>query len=170
MANRVYNVLFLCTGNSARSLFGESLIDRWGAGRFRGFSAGSHPTGKVHPLAMELLTQLGFPTGHLRSKAWSEFAGPDAPRMDFVFTVCDNAAAEPCPIWPGRPMTAHWGIADPAAVQGDERVRLLAFRNAFSELESRIKSFVSLPLDTLEAMSLQHKLEEIGRRAEAEGR
>jgi arsenate reductase len=163
MPHRVFNVLFLCTGNSARSILGESLINRWGRGRFRGFSAGSHPTGQVSPLALDLLKRLEFPTEHLRSKNWNEFEGPNAPEIDFVFTVCDNAAAEQCPIWPGHPMTAHWGLADPAAVEGDEKERKLAFRRTFSELENRVKNFVSLPLDQLEGMTLQNKLNEIGR-------
>jgi arsenate reductase len=163
MPHRVFNVLFLCTGNSARSILGESLINRWGRGRFRGFSAGSHPTGQVNPLALDLLKRLEFPTEHLRSKNWNEFEGPNAPEIDFVFTVCDNAAAEQCPIWPGHPMTAHWGLADPAAVEGDEKERKLAFRRTFSELENRVKNFVSLPLDQLEGMTLQNKLNEIGR-------
>ena len=163
LPDRIFNVLFLCTGNSARSIFGESLINQWGQGRFRGFSAGSHPTGQVNPMALDLLKRLNLPTGNLHSKAWSEFEGVDAPEMDFVFTVCDQAAAEECPVWPGQPMTAHWGVADPAAVEGDEKQRMLAFRRAFSELENRIKIFVSLPLDKLEGLSLQHRLDEIGR-------
>lgn len=158
-----YNVLFLCTGNSARSVFAESLINRWGQGRFRGYSAGSHPKGKVHPLALELLTRFNFPTDSLRSKDWNEFATSDAPKMDFVFTVCDKAAAEPCPIWPGQPMTAHWGVPDPVAVQGDEVTRMDAFRTAFRELENRIKIFVSLPFDSLDSLRLQRELDAIGR-------
>jgi len=163
MPSQVFNVLFLCTGNSARSIFGESLVDHWGAGRFRGFSAGSHPTGQVHPMALTLLKQLEFPTEHLRSKDWAEFEGAEAPHMDFVFTVCDKAAAEQCPVWPGQPMTAHWGVADPVAVEGDEKQRMLAFRRAFSELENRIKIFTSLPFEKLERFRLQKKLDEIGR-------
>jgi len=163
MPSEVFNVLFLCTGNSARSIFGESLVDHWGAGRFRGFSAGSHPTGQVHPMALTLLKQLEFPTEHLRSKDWAEFEGAEAPHMDFVFTVCDKAAAEQCPVWPGQPMTAHWGVADPVAVEGDEKQRMLAFRRAFSELENRIKIFTSLPFEKLERFRLQKKLDEIGR-------
>lgn len=163
MPNRVFNVLFLCTGNSARSILGESLINHWGHGRFHGFSAGSHPTGQVNPMALDLLKRLEFATDKLRSKNWSEFEGPDAPHMDFVFTVCDNAAAEQCPIWPGHPMTANWGVADPAAVEGDEKERMFSFRCAFSELENRVKIFCSLPFDKLEGMALQDKLDEIGR-------
>jgi arsenate reductase len=163
MSEKVFNVLFLCTGNSARSIFGESLVTHWGQGRFQGFSAGSHPTGRVNPMALDLLERLGFPTEPLRSKDWNEFAAPAAPKMDFVFTVCDKAAAELCPVWPGQPMTAHWGVADPAAVIGNEAERMMAFRRAFSVLENRIRLFVSLPLDKLEGMKLQHKLDEIGR-------
>jgi protein-tyrosine-phosphatase len=160
---RVFNVLFLCTGNSARSILAEALVNHWGEARFCGFSAGSHPKGRVHPLALELLTRLGFPTADLRSKDWSEFSGPDAPGMDFVVTVCDKAAAESCPVWPGQPMTAHWSTPDPAAVRGDRKTRMLAFRRAFSELEHRIRSFISLPVENLEPMSLQKELDAIGR-------
>jgi len=163
MADRIYNVLFLCTGNSARSILGEALIGRWGLGKFRGFSAGSQPKGAVHPLALRLLETLNFPTVGLRSKSWDEFARPDAPRMDFVFTVCDNAAAEVCPIWPGQPMSAHWGVADPAAVEGDEIVRMQAFRTALRELENRIKIFTALPLGSLDTLRLQQELNAIGR-------
>lgn len=163
MADETYNVLFLCTGNSARSIFGECLIQRWGQGRFRGFSAGSHPKGEVHPLALEILRRNNYVTDGLRSKDWAEFATPDAPVMDFVFTVCDRAAAEVCPVWPGQPMTAHWGVADPAAVEGDEIERMMAFRTAFRELENRIKVFVSLPIRSLDRLKLQQRLDEIGR-------
>ena len=144
MSDRPHNVLFLCTGNSARSILAESLLNHWGRGRFRGFSAGSLPRGEVHPLAIELLQTTNLPTEGLRSKSWDEFAAPGAPPIDFVITVCDNAAAEACPVWPGRPMTAHWSIADPAAVEGDAE-RSAAFRKALAELEARIKLFVSLP-------------------------
>ncbi len=161
MTDRVYNVLFLCTGNSARSILAEVLLERLGQGRFRAFSAGSHPKGAVHPLALELLGKQGLPTEGLRSKSWDEFAAPGAPRMDFVFTVCDNAAAEVCPVWPGQPMTAHWGIQDPAAVTGEGAQR--AFRNALHALEARIRLFVSLPIAKLEALTLQRRLDEIGR-------
>jgi len=163
MSEKVFNVLFLCTGNSARSIFGESLLNHWGQGRFQGFSAGSHPAGRVNPMALELLQRLGFPIEHLHSKDWNEFAAPDAPQMDFIFTVCDKAAGELCPVWPGQPVTAHWGVSDPVAVKGDEKVRMMAFRNAFLVLENRIKLFVSLPFDKLEGLKLQYKLNEIGR-------
>jgi arsenate reductase len=163
MAEKRFNVLFLCTGNSARSIFGERLIERWGQGRFKGFSAGSHPKGAVHPLALEILRRNNYLTDGLRSKDWAEFAEPGAPEMDFVFTVCDKAAAEVCPVWPGQPMTAHWGVPDPAAVEGDEITRLTAFRTAFRELENRIKIFVSLPFDSLDRLKLQKRLDEIGR-------
>jgi protein-tyrosine-phosphatase len=160
---RVYNVLFLCTGNSARSIMAEALIQRWGGGRFLGYSAGSHPTGKVNPWAIELLRQMNFQTDGYRSKDWSEFSAPGAPHMDFVFTVCDRAAAEVCPVWPGQPMTAHWGVEDPAVVEGSEVEKSLAFRKAFRELENRIKIFVSLPLGSLDRLRLQERLHEIGR-------
>lgn len=169
MADRVYNVLFLCTGNSARSILAERLVERWGQGRFRGFSAGSRPKGEVHPLALEVLRRNSLETHGLRSKDWTEFAAPGAPRMDFVFTVCDNAAREPCPAWPGQPMTAHWGVDDPAAVAGDEVTRMMAFRNAFAALERRISIFVSLPLDSLDALRLQQRLDEIGRARSVSG-
>jgi len=161
MADPTYNVLFLCTGNSARSILAEALLNRWGQGRFHAFSAGSHPKGVVHPLALELLRKHGLPTEKLRSKAWDEFALPDAPPLDFVFTVCDRAAAEVCPVWPGQPMTAHWGVQDPAAVTGAGAER--AFRDAFHTLEARIRLFVSLPIAKLEGIKLQRRLEEIGR-------
>jgi len=163
MADRIYNVLFLCTGNSARSVIAEALIGRWGLGKFRGFSAGSQPKGAVHPLALRLLESLNFPTAALRSKSWNEFAQPGAPQMDFVFTVCDNAAAEVCPLWPGQPMTAHWGVADPAAVEGDDVTRIQAFRTALRELESRIKIFTSLPIGSLDSLRLKQELDAIGR-------
>jgi len=159
---RIYNVLFLCTGNSARSVLGEALVNYWGQTRFRGFSAGSNPTGKVHPLALRLLQQMNLPTNGLRSKSWEEYAQPDAPPMDFVFTVCDSAAAEVCPVWPGRPVTAHWGIPDPAAVAGDEVTRMQAFRLAFTQLERRVRSLVGLPIDSLDAATLQRELVRIG--------
>jgi arsenate reductase len=158
-----YNVLFLCTGNSARSILAESLVNHWGRGRFRGFSAGSHPKGQVHPIALELLAHMKLPTRDLRSKSWDEFAMPGAPALDFVFTVCDNAAGEVCPVWPGQPMSAHWGVDDPAAVDGDDKLKWLAFRKAFSELENRIKIFTSLPLQSLDRIRLQERLNEIGR-------
>ncbi len=163
MNDRPYNVLFLCTGNSARSIFGECIVNRLGSKRCVGHSAGSHPKGSVHPLALEVLRRQGYPTEGLRSKDWAEFASADAPRMDFVFTVCDRAAAETCPLWPGQPMTAHWGIPDPAAVEGDDVTRMLAFRQAFRELEKRIEIFLSLPLDSLDRLKLQQRLDAIGR-------
>jgi protein-tyrosine-phosphatase len=163
MSDKIYNVLFLCTGNSARSIFGERLLERLGEGKFRGFSAGSHPKGEVHPMALKVLRINHFPTEGLRSKDWAEFARPNAPQMDFVFTVCDKAAAETCPVWPGQPMTAHWGVMDPVAVEGDEAIRLLAFRTAFRELENRIKLFVSLPLASLDRLKLQKQLDAIGK-------
>jgi arsenate reductase len=162
MADRVYNVLFLCTGNSARSILAERLIERWGGGRFRGFSAGSHPKGEVHPLALEILRRNNYLADGLRSKDWAEFAEPGAPEMDFVFTVCDRAAAEVCPVWPGQPMTAHWGVADPAAVEGDDITRIMAFRRAFAELQNRISIFVNLPFASLDRLRLQKRLDEIG--------
>ena len=163
MTDRPCNVLFLCTGNSARSILAEALINHWGRGRFVGHSAGSSPKGKVHPIALELLEHLNMPTAGMRSKSWDEFAKPGAPELDFVFTVCDNAAAEECPVWPGQPMTAHWGVADPAAVEGSDTDQWLAFRQAFRELESRIKIFTSLPIKSLDRVKLQERLREIGR-------
>jgi protein-tyrosine-phosphatase len=161
--DKVYNVLFLCTGNSARSILAESILNRLGNGRFRGFSAGSHPNGRVNPNALKLLTNLEFPTEGLRSKSWDEFAAPDSPHLDFVVTVCDNAAGEACPYWPGQPMTAHWGIPDPAAVEGSDVAKMAAFRQAFRSLETRIKSFLSLPVATIERMSLKEHLDAIGK-------
>jgi arsenate reductase len=163
MNNRPYNVLFLCTGNSARSILAEALVNFLGRGEFRAFSAGSFPKGQVHPLAIELLQGMNFPTEGLRSKSWDEFATADAPRLDFIFTVCDNAAGEVCPIWPGKPMTAHWGIADPAGVEGSDTKKRAAFRQALAELEARIKLFVSLPIESLDRMTLQQELRAIGR-------
>ncbi len=162
MADRVYNVLFLCTGNSARSVLGEVLLNHMGNGRFRGFSAGSHPKGRVHPMALAVLAAEGLPTAGLRSKSWDEFATPDAPKMDFVFTVCDNAAGEACPLWPGQPMTAHWGIEDPAAVEGSELARRAAFQDALRYMKNRISAFISLPLSTIDRISLTHRLQGIG--------
>jgi arsenate reductase len=163
-----YNVLFLCTGNSARSIFGEALVNHWGTGRFRGFSAGSHPRGSVHPMTIETLQRYKLPTASLRSKSWDEFAAAGAPPLHFVFTVCDRAAREVCPLWPGQPMTAHWGIEDPAAVEGPDDVKRRAFNKAFRELDARIKIFTSLRLELLDRMALQRELDSIGRaRAEA---
>jgi arsenate reductase len=162
--SRIYNVLFLCTGNSARSILAEAILNKDGAGRFRAFSAGSQPKGQVHPAALRLLDELGFPTDGYRSKNWDEFAVPGAPPLDFVFTVCDNAAGETCPIWPGQPMTAHWGIEDPAAIEGDRQPR--AFRDAYHALQRRIGLFLSLPIESIDELSLQTRLREIGRQAD----
>lgn len=159
---RPFNVLFLCTGNSARSILGEAIMDRVGAGRFKGLSAGSHPKGAVHPIALELLQHLEHPTAQLRSKSWDEFAAPGAPPLDFVFTVCDNAAGETCPYWPGQPMTAHWGLPDPAAVTGSHADQWRAFRETYAALERRIQAFTSLPFATLERLALQKRLDDIG--------
>jgi len=163
MTVKPYNVLFLCTGNSARSIIAERVIERLGRARFRGFSAGSRPAGAVNPLALKVLERSNYPTGDLRSKSWSEFSRPEAPKMDFVFTVCDSAAAETCPVWPGQPMTAHWGIPDPATAEGSEAERMLAFRHALGTLERRIGIFVDLPLESLDRLKLQTRLDEIGR-------
>ena len=162
MTDRVYNVLFLCTGNSARSILAESILQKDGAGRFRAFSAGSHPKGEINPFALETLRELEYPTEGFRSKSWEEFTRPDAPVMDFVFTVCDSAAGEGCPIWPGHPMTAHWGIEDPAAVEGTEIAKLTAFEYAFRYLKNRISLFMALPLKSLDEMALGAKLRAIG--------
>ncbi|HEX4648696.1 MAG TPA: arsenate reductase ArsC [Steroidobacteraceae bacterium] len=163
MADRPYDVLFLCTGNSARSILAEALINHWGRGKFRGFSAGSHPRGAVHPIALELLERMRLPREGLRSKSWDEFAAPGAAPLDFVFTVCDQAAGEVCPYWPGQPMTAHWGVPDPAALEGSDTDKWLAFRSAFQALENRIKIFTSLPLASLDRIKLQERLDAIGR-------
>jgi protein-tyrosine-phosphatase len=163
MTDRKYNVLFLCTGNSARSILAEALINHWGSARFVGYSAGSRPTGRVNPVALELLQHMQLPTEGLRSKSWDEFAVPGAPQLDFVFTVCDNAAGEQCPFWPGQPMTAHWGVEDPAAVEGTDTEKWLAFRKAFRELENRIRIFVNLKFSSLDRLSLQNRLQEIGK-------
>lgn len=160
---RRYNVLFLCTGNSARSILAEAYLNSASRGRFAAFSAGSHPAGAINPFAFDLLAKNGIETAGLRSKSWDEFARPGAPALDFVFTVCDNAAGEPCPIWPGQPMTAHWGVADPAAAQGTEAERRKAFVRAFTELCTRINLFMSVPMDKLERAALKKKLEEIGK-------
>jgi arsenate reductase len=166
---RNYNVLFLCTGNSARSILAEVLVEHWGGGRFKGYSAGSFPKGSVHPLALALLRALGLRTARLRSKSWDEFAGPDAPMMDFVFTVCDQAAGETCPVWRGNPITAHWGVADPAAVAGSEVERRNAFREACRTLENRIKTFAALPIDKLDRMAIEGRVHEIGHIGSAQG-
>jgi protein-tyrosine-phosphatase len=159
---KVYNVLFLCTGNSARSILAEALIGRLGGGRFRGFSAGSHPKGAVHPLTLEILQSLEYPTDGFRSKGWEEFARPGAPGLDFVFTVCDDAAGEACPVWPGTPVTAHWGVPDPAAAEGDAIARKRAFVSAYRMLEKRIGLFTSLRFEELDRLSLKRKVDEIG--------
>jgi protein-tyrosine-phosphatase len=166
MPDRIYNVLFICTGNSARSILAESILQKDGAGRFRAFSAGSLPRGEVNPLALKALQGLDYPAEGFRSKSWEEFAVPCAPVMDFVFTVCDNAAGEVCPVWPGQPMTAHWGIEDPAAVEGSELEKLRAFNTAFRYMKTRISLFTALPIRSLDAMALGSKLKEIG---QAEG-
>ncbi|ERP98250.1 hypothetical protein Q669_23945 [Labrenzia sp. C1B10] len=167
MMSEVYNVLFLCTGNSARSIMAEAIMNREGMGRFRGFSAGSHPKGEVHANTLDLLNRLNHDVSAARSKSWDEFAVEGAPKMDFVITVCDQAAAEQCPYWPGQPMTAHWGLADPAAAQGSEAEIRLAFSDAYRMLRNRISIFVSLPLKSLDRLSLQTKLDEIGKNQES---
>lgn len=161
-ADGPFNVLFLCTGNSARSIMAEVILNTLGKGKFRAFSAGSHPIGRVHPLALELLEKNGLPTSGLRSKNWSEFSGPGVPFMHFVFTVCDQAAAEPCPVWHGQPMTAHWGVRDPAAVEGTDDAKRKAFLATYSQMHRRISIFVNLPFNTLDKLALKQKLEEIG--------
>ena len=163
MTDTPRNVLFLCTGNSARSILAEAILNRDGAGRFRAYSAGSAPKGTVHPYAIDLLQRLNFVTDGLRSKSWSELADPGAPVMDFVFTVCDQAAAESCPIWPGQPMTAHWGGRDPAAAEGTEAERRFAFADAFRMLNARISLFLALPMASLDQLSLQRQLDRIGK-------
>jgi arsenate reductase len=162
MPDRIFNVLFLCTGNSARSILAESILRKDGAGHFRAFSAGSHPKGVVNPFALKVLDALEYPTDGFRSKEWDEFAAPDAPTMDFVFTVCDSAAGETCPIWPGHPMTAHWGIEDPANVEGTDVEKERAFNNAFRYMRNRITAFAALPIASLDRMSLTRKLRDIG--------
>jgi len=163
MGQKTYNVLFLCTGNSARSIIAECVLNKLGRGRFRAFSAGSFPKGEVHPYAVELLRRQAFDTDALRSKSWNEFAAPGAPQLDFVFTVCDNARGEVCPIWPGQPMTAHWGMPDPAAAEGNEAERRLAFVETLRMLNNRVGAFVNLPLKSLDKLSLQKQIDEIGR-------
>ena len=165
MTDRIFNVLFLCTGNSARSILAESILTRLGGGRFRAFSAGSQPKGQVHPMALEVLREYQFPYGGYRSKNWREFEAEGAPKVDFVITVCDNAAGETCPVWPGQPMTAHWGIEDPAAVEGDGQK--LAFVAAFNHLRRRIELLVALPAASLERLELQDRVRRIGKQAGA---
>ena len=162
MSDQPFNVLFLCTGNSARSILAEAILNRVGQGRFRAFSAGSQPKGEVHPFAIQLLESLNFDTSFARSKSWEEFAAPGAPEMHFVFTVCDNAANESCPVWPGQPMTAHWGVPDPAAAEGTDAEKHLAFADAYRMLNSRISIFTSLPMASIDKLALQWRLDEIG--------
>ncbi len=163
MAERVFNVLFLCTGNSARSIMAEVVMNSISGGQFKAYSAGSHPTGQVHPMVIDLLRQNGFRTAGLRSKSWDEFAAPGAPALDFVFTVCDKAASEMCPHWPGQPITAHWGVEDPVAVDGPEDVRRRAFYTAFLYLSNRIRIFSCLPFDKLDSFALQREVDAIGK-------
>jgi len=163
MTGDIKNVVFMCTGNSARSIIAEAIMNRVGAGRFHGYSAGSHPTGTVNPHAIALLKALNHPTGDLRSKDWNEFSGPDAPQMDFVFTVCDNAANEVCPIWPGQPISAHWGLPDPAAAEGTDAEIAAAFADTYRMMNNRIEIFVNLPHASLDRLSLQRHLDEVGR-------
>ena len=163
MGDKTYNVLFLCTGNSARSILAEALLNHLGKGLFRAFSAGSYPAGKVNPLAVELLQKSKLPVAELRSKSWDEFAAPNAAEFDFVFTVCDNAAGEVCPAWPGQPMTAHWGIEDPAAIEGSDEDKREAFSRAYTQLNRRLSIFVSLPMEKLDNLTLKSNLEDIGR-------
>jgi arsenate reductase (thioredoxin) len=170
MSDRPFNVLFLCTGNSARSIMAEAILNKLGAGKFLGYSAGSWPKGRVHPHTMQLLASLGYDTSGFRSKSWSEFAKPGAPALDFVFTVCDNAAGETCPVWPGQPMTAHWGIPDPGDVKGSAAEVALAFKDAYRMLHQRIAVFAALPIRSLDQLSLQARLAEIGRMQGATGK
>jgi len=163
MSDRVFNVLFLCTGNTARSILAEKILAKDGAGKFRAFSAGSHPKGAVNPFALKVLKDAGYPTDGARSKSWDEFAQADAPQMDFVFTVCDSAAGEACPVWPGQPMTAHWGIEDPAAVEGTDIEKERAFVTAFRYLRNRISAFAAIPIERLDQLTLSSRLKEIGR-------
>jgi protein-tyrosine-phosphatase len=165
--DKAYNVLFLCTGNSARSIMAEAILARAGQGKFRAFSAGSHPKGQIHPYTLDLLRKMNYQVGGLRSKSWIEFAKPDAPKLDFVFTVCDDAAKESCPVWPGQPMTAHWGIPDPVAATGNEAEMRLAFADTFRMLTNLINIFVSLPMRSLDQLTLQRQLEAIGRKGDA---
>ncbi len=169
MAEKVFNVLFLCTGNSARSILAEAIMNKQGQGRFKAYSAGSHPKGEVHPYALDLLKSLDFDTANLRSKSWDEFAARDAPPLDFVFTVCDDAAGEQCPHWPGQPMTAHWGMPDPAAVEGKEVEKRLAFADTVRMLNNRISIFASLPFKSLDRLSLQRRIDEIGKKSPEAG-
>jgi protein-tyrosine-phosphatase len=167
MSDRPYNVLFLCTGNSARSILAESIINKWGKGRFRGFSAGSHPNGKVNPLALDLLKSLDFPIEGLHSKSWDEFAESSGTNFDFIITVCHNAAGETCPVWTGMPITGHWGIPDPAAVEGTEIAKKAAFTAAFKALERRIKLFLSLPISSIDQIRIKEQMDAIGKTDDA---
>ncbi len=169
MSRRPYNVLFLCTGNSARSILAESALKRWGEGSFAAFSAGSHPKARPHPVTLQLLADMHFDTASLRSKSWDEFALPTAPELDFVFTVCDSARGEQCPAWPGQPMTAHWGVEDPAAFSGPADRQYRLFRKIYFELETRVKLFTQLPIASLDKLSLQSRLDDIGRSPEPVG-
>jgi arsenate reductase len=159
---RPYNILVLCTGNSARSILAEALFNTMGGGRFKAYSAGSHPTGRVNPFAIGLIEQLGYPVQGLRSKSWDEFAQPGSPQMDFIVTVCDNAAGEACPLWPGQPVAAHWGFPDPAAVQGNDEVKREAFARTLRQIKHRVELFLSLPLETLDRMAIERRMREIG--------
>lgn len=159
----IYNVLFLCTGNSARSILAEAIMNKLGSGQFKAYSAGSHPMGSVNPFAIETLQKNGHDVSDLRSKSWGEFAAPDAPQMDFVFTVCDNAAGEVCPIWPGHPITAHWGFADPSHVDGNDEVKRAAFASIYRDITQRLRLFVSLPIEKIERQALQHQLKTLGK-------
>ena len=170
MSDKPKNVLFLCTGNSARSILAEAILNREGQGRFKAFSAGSKPNGEVHPYALALLKKMNHDVSGLRSKSWDEFAGPDAPEMDFVFTVCDNAAGETCPFWPGQPMTAHWGVPDPAAVEGTEAEKHFAFADTYRMMSNRISIFVNLPMASLDRMALQKRLDTIGATNDADAK
>jgi protein-tyrosine-phosphatase len=163
MQHREYNVLFLCTGNSARSIMAECAINRWGKGKFKGFSAGSHPKDRIHPLTLDLLNELNYETKDLRAKSWDEFARPESPRLDFVFTVCDKAAAEQCPVWPGQPITAHWGVEDPVAFEGTDAEKRRFFARIYREMENRIKIFTNLRIDALDSFALQKRVKEIGK-------
>jgi arsenate reductase len=162
VSDKIYNTLFICTGNSARSIMAEAILNQMGKGRFRAYSAGSHPRGEVHPLALQVLSTRGYPIDGLRSKSWDEFARSDAPKMDFIFTVCDRAAGETCPAWPGQPITAHWGFADPVAASGDPDQQLKVFANTQFQIAARIRTFLSLPLARIDRLSLQHQLRQMG--------
>ncbi|CAN1510834.1 Wzb Protein-tyrosine-phosphatase [Methylophilaceae bacterium] len=163
MADKIYNILVLCTGNSARSIMAEALFNKLGKGRFKAYSAGSHPTGKVHPMAIEVVNSLGYPSSELRSKSWDEFALPDAPQMDFIFTVCDKAAGEACPVWLGKPITAHWGFDDPAAFQGTDEEKRQEFQKILRFMSNRVNLFTNLPLASLDNFTIKNELDNIGK-------